>query len=142
MQVDEEVKGQGSKTDLDIGGYEDDSDDEREIKEQEEGHKDIHLTLNEAGQAQVATVGNNPSTLVVCSCASSQSLAKIMYASQWQEVGIATVTKTSTKDDTPASEKEPKTIMTLYAFNAATPFYFALPDLEKFGGAAINPVVN
>lgn len=32
MQVDEEVKG-AVKPDLEVGGYEDDSEDEREIKE-------------------------------------------------------------------------------------------------------------
>ena len=39
MQVDEEVKGQpaaGSSANLDIGGYENDSEDERELREQEE----------------------------------------------------------------------------------------------------------
>ena len=144
MQVDEEVKGQAANksVDLDIGGYEDDSDDEREIKEQEEGHKDIHLRLSEAGKAQVATIGANPATLVVCSCPSSQSLARIMYGAEWQEVGEATSTKTSTKDSESAKDNEPKTIMTLYAFNAGSPFYFALPDLEKMSGAAVSPIVN
>ena len=68
MQVDEEVKGAAqSRADLEVGGYEDDSEDEREIKEQEESHKDIHLRLNEAGKAQVASIGTNPATLVVLS---------------------------------------------------------------------------
>ena len=40
MQVDEEVKGQPASN-HDIGGYENDSEDEREIKEQDEGAKQI-----------------------------------------------------------------------------------------------------
>jgi len=32
--------------------------------------------------------------------------------------------------------------MTLYAFNGATPFYFALPDVEKMKGDAVNIVAN
>ena len=144
MQVDEEVKGQsttGGKPDLEVGGYEDDSEDEREIKECEESQKDIILTFNEAGTAQVATVGTNPSTLVVCGCLHSQSLVKIMYGADWQEIGEVTSKKTSTKnDETSAKDKEPKSILKLYAMNAATPFYFALPDMEKFSSG--NQVVN
>ena len=45
MQVDEEVKG-APERDLDIGGYEDDSEDEREIKEQEEEAKDVRFSLS------------------------------------------------------------------------------------------------
>ena len=67
MHVDEERKG-AATADLEIGGYENDSEDEREIKEQEEGQKDYIFTLNAAGTANVATVGANAATLVVCSC--------------------------------------------------------------------------
>lgn len=83
MQVDEEVKGQAATPNLDIGGYENDSEDEREIREQEDEQKDVVFALNEAGTAHVATVGANPSTLVVCTCLQSQSMAKIMYGSDW-----------------------------------------------------------
>ena len=84
MQVDEEVKGQAAASaNLDIGGYENDSEDEREIREQEDDAKNVVFALNDAGTAHVATVGANPSTLVVCACLQSQSLAKIMYGSEW-----------------------------------------------------------
>ena len=142
MQVDEEVKGgqAAANSNLDIGGYEDDSEDEREIKELEEKQKDILFALSDAGKATVAQVGATPATLVVCACSHSQSLAKIMYAADWQEIGIATSTK-STKDKASAEEKEPKTILTVYSFNAATPFYFAVPE-DALSSDAINPVVN
>lgn len=143
MQVDEEVKGQAAASNHDIGCYENDDEDEREIKEAEEGAKDVIFALNEAGTAHVAQVGANQSTLVVCACLQSQSLAKIMYGADWQQVGEATTQKTASKnDDEPASAKEPKSIMTLYAFNGTTPVYFALPDVEKMGGDAVNIVVN
>lgn len=77
------MKGAAPGDNLDIGGYENDSDDEREIKEQEKGHKTIAVTLNEAGTASVAQVGATPSTLVVLGCLHSQSLAKIMYGADW-----------------------------------------------------------
>lgn len=67
MQVDEERKG-ATSADLEVGGYENDSEDEREIKEQEEGQKDYLFALNAAGTASVASVGTNAATLVVCSC--------------------------------------------------------------------------
>ena len=66
-----------------------------------------------------------------------------MFGADWQEVGEATAIKTSTaNDDEPASAKEPKVLMTVYAFNGATPTYFALPDVEKMGGSAVNLVVD
>ena len=142
MQVDEERKGQAARTDLDIGGYEDDSEDEREIREQEEGQKDYILTLNEAGNAHVAQVGAGDSTLVVLSCNSSQTMAKILYGSDWQEIGEATTTKTSTKGEVSAADRKPKTIVRLYAFNGASPIYFALPDPETITGASVGPVVS
>lgn len=65
-----------------------------------------------------------------------------MYGSQWEEIGEATSTKTSTSDDSgPASEKT-KTMLTVYAFNGPTPFYFALPDQKTMSSAAVNPVVT
>ena len=57
-------------------------------------------------------------------------------------MGQATSTKQSTKNDASAAAKEPKVILTLYAFNGATPFYFALPDVEKMKGDAVNIVTN
>ena len=87
-------------------------------------------------------MGSNATTLVVCSCASSQSLAKIMYGANWQEVGAATTTKVSTKGEVAPSDKGPKTILTLYAFSASSAFYFALPELERMSGDAVNPVVG
>lgn len=55
MQVDEETKGPaGANQGLDIGGYENDSEDERELREQEEDQKDVVFTLNAAGTAHVA----------------------------------------------------------------------------------------
>ena len=137
MQVDEESKGQQA-TNLDIGCYENDSEDEREIREQEEGQKAITFTLNAAGTA----LGSAASTLLVCSCLNSQSLVKIMYAADWQEVGEATSTKISTKSDASAADKEPKVLLKLYALSGASPYYFALPDLEKLGGADSNLVIN
>ena len=144
MMIDEESKGQpaaGNK-DLDVGGYEDDSDDEREIKEQEKKEKDYLLNLNEAGAQLVGQVGATPATLVVCEGLHSQSLAKIMLGANWHKIGEATSRKISTKDTDAASEKEPKTILTLYAMNGAAPVYFALPSVEEMGGAAINPIVT
>ena len=65
MQVDEERKG-AAAVDLDVGGYEDDSDDEREIKDQEESAKAIIFKLNEqAGAAAGAT------DMLVCTSSSS-----------------------------------------------------------------------
>ena len=144
MIVDEESKGQpaaGNK-DLEIGGYEDDSEDELEIREQEENEKDFMITLNEEGIKYVGQIGDNPATLVVCEGTHSQSLAKIMLASDWQEIGKATSKKTSTKDSASAADKEPKTILQLFAMNGAAPVYFALPDVDKMSGAAINPIVS
>ena len=141
MLVDEERKGDATSN-LDIGCYENDSEDEREIREQEEGHKEVVFALNAAGTANVASVGAGVSTLVVCGCLHSQSLAKIMYGADWQEIGEATSTKTSsTKDDT-AADRVPKTILKLYSFNGPTPFYFALPELEKLGGADVSTIVS
>lgn len=57
-------------------------------------------------------------------------------------MGQATSVKQSTKNDASAAEKEPKVTLTLYAFNGATPFYFALPDVEKMKGDAVNIVTN
>ena len=67
-----------------------------------------------------------------------------MYGSEWQEVGQATSisTSNSSKNDAAAADKQPKTILTLYAFNGATPFYFALPDVEKMKGDAVNIVTS
>ena len=69
-------------------------------------------------------------------------MAKIMYGADWQQVGEATSTSTSSKNDGSAEEKKPKTIMTMYAFNGATPFYFAMPEIEKMKGDAVNQVTN
>ena len=135
MQVDEESKGAAAASNnLDIGGYENDEEDEREIEEQEKGAADIAFALSEAGRA-AAPQGDT--TLVICGCLHSQSLAKIMFAANWQEVGTATSTKTSTEKS--AAEREPKTILTMYGSGN---FYFAMPDLEKMKGDQINPVVN
>ena len=135
----EEVKGQpAASTDLDIGGYDNDSDDEREIRELEKGQKEIAFTLNAAGTAQVAQAGNNASTLIICDCLHSQSLVKIMYGNDWQEIGEATSTKTSTDDSASAADREPSSIMKLYAFNAAGPIYFALPEIEKMKDHSAN----
>lgn len=142
MQVDEEVKGASSSNNLDIGGYENDSDDEREIKEQEKGHKTISVTLNEAGVAYVAQVGATPSTMVVLGCLHSQSMAKIMYGADWQEIGSATSIKDASNDDSSSKPDEPKTILTLYSYNAATPFYFAVPDVETMSSSSVNTVVK
>lgn len=80
MQVDEERK---STDNLEIGCYENDSEDEREIKEQDKSHKDYRFALSEAGQASVSQAAAQPSTLVVCACGHSQSMAKIMFGSDW-----------------------------------------------------------
>ena len=136
-QADEEMKGEApGRQDLDIGGYEDDSEDEREIKEQEESQKEVVFSLSEDGAAQVASV--TEATLVVCGCLNSQSLAKIMYGSDWQEVGEVTSKKASTGDDASSADREPKTILKLYAYNASSNFYFALPEIEKLTGVAVN----
>ena len=135
MQVDEERKG-AAAADLDVGGYEDDSDDEREIKEQEEGAKDIHLNLNEAaGAASGAT------SLVVCQSSPAQCLAKIMYGANWNEIGEATSTKTSTKGEVAAADKGPKTVLKLYALSGASTVLFALPE-DKLSTDMINPIVG
>ena len=57
-------------------------------------------------------------------------------------MGQATSIKQSTKNDASAADKEPKVILTLYAFNGATPFYFAMPDVEKMKGDAVNIVTS
>ena len=129
MIVDEERKGQVTNN-HEIGGYENDSDDEREIREQDEDQKLVVLSLNAAGTAKVASVGTTASTLIVCGCLHSQSLAKILYGADWEEIGEATSTKTSTKDNS-AADLQPKTIMKLFWFNGPNPIYFALPDVEK-----------
>lgn len=136
MQVDEERKG-AAAADLDVGGYEDDSDDEREIKEQEEGAKDIHLNLNEAaGGAQGAT------SLLVCQSSPAQCLAKIMYGAHWAEIGEATTTKTSTKGEVAAADKGPKTVLKLYSLSSgALTVIFALPE-DKLSTDMINPIVG
>ena len=142
MQVDEERKGAQASADLDVGCYENDSEDEREIKEQEESQKTVLFKLNAAGTANVTQVGINDCTLIVCACITSQSLVKIMYAADWQEVGEATSTKDSATDKTAAADKGPKSLLKLYALNGAKPFYFALPDLENMSGSSINQVVG
>ena len=143
-QADEEMKGEpAARTDLDIGGYEDDSEDEREIKEAEENQKDVTLTLNEAGASAVASAAGADTTLVVCGGLSSQSLVKIMYGADWQEIGEATSKKSASNNDASgAADSEPKSLLKLYSFNAATPFYFALPDLERLSGVAVNQVTT
>ena len=140
MIVDEERKGQATNN-HEIGGYENDSEDEREIKEQDEDQKLVVLSLNAAGTANVASVGASASTLIVCGCLHSQSLAKILYGATWQEIGEATSTKSSTKDMS-AADAEPKCIMKLYSLNGPSSYYFALPDVEKMKGDAVSTVVS
>mmetsp|Transcript_25031 Transcript_25031/g.31314 ORF Transcript_25031/g.31314 Transcript_25031/m.31314 type:complete len:140 (+) Transcript_25031:26-445(+) len=135
MQVDEERKG-AAQPDLDIGGYEDDSEDEREIKEQEESAKDVLFKLGAAGAASAGAT-----TMLVCCSVSSQCLAKIMYGGNWQEIGEATSTKTSTKGETAASDKGPKSILKLFALGGSTTLV-ALPDLDNLRSDAINQVVS
>ena len=101
----------------------------------------VVLSLNAAGTANVASVGATASTLIVCGCLHSQSLAKILYGENWQEIGEATSTKSSTKDKS-AADAEPKSIMKLYSFNGPSSFYFALPDVEKMKGDAVSTVVS
>lgn len=134
MQVDEEVKGAAAH-DLDIGGYENDSEDEREIKDLDEDATDILFKLAEASAA-------SSTTLVVCGGKTSQSLAKIMYGPTWAEVGKATSTKISTKDEAKKDDKGPKEILTLYSFTGAQTTLFALPNLEKMSSKAANQVVS
>ena len=61
-----------------------------------------------------------------------------MYGNDWQEIGEATSTKASTDDSASAADREPSSIMKLYAFNAAGPIYFALPEIEKMGDHSAN----
>ena len=135
MQVDEERKG-AAAADLDVGGYEDDSEDEREIKDQEENSKDILFKLNEAGAAAAAAT-----SMLVCSSESAKCLAKIMYGAAWAEVGAATSTRTSTKGEVAPGDKGPKTILKLYALSGASTVLFALPE-DKLSTDMINPVVG
>jgi len=65
-----------------------------------------------------------------------------MYGATWTEIGEATSQKTSTKPDAAKGDKDPKTILTLYAVNGASPILLALPNLDTMGGAAVNPVVS
>lgn len=65
-----------------------------------------------------------------------------MYGADWQEIGEATSNKTSTKDERTSDKDKTKTILKLYAFNAATPIFFALPDLDTMSSAATNQVVT
>ena len=58
----EESKG----ADLNIGGYESDSEDEREKKEEEEEKLTTEVEFNTEGKAALAA--NKPSTLLVASC--------------------------------------------------------------------------
>lgn len=64
-----------------------------------------------------------------------------MYGADWALIGEATSTSTSTKGDVPAAEKGPKTILKVYALNAASAILFALPE-DSMKSDAINPVVS
>ena len=65
-----------------------------------------------------------------------------MYGPAWAEVGKATSTKISTKDEAKKDDKGPKEILTLYSFTGAQTTLFALPNLEKMSSKAANQVVS
>ena len=134
MQVDYEASPQEEeKKDLEVGGYEDDSDDELEKKEIEESKAEYEITLTDDGK-QLTELAD--ATLLVLSGSHAQTMAKIMYSGDWTEVGDGI--KRSLDKDKP--DKKPKTLLKLYALPAQS-VYFALPDSDKMGGSAINPTV-
>ena len=141
MQVDEEFKGERAQ-DLEIGGYDNDSEDEREIKEEEEKRKSVNLALSAEGAQKVGALASQALPMVVCGCLHSQSLAKVMFT--LEELGTVTAVKTSDSDkDKSAADKEPKTIVTLYVCSqGSVPTYFVLPDLDTMGGAQVTPAVT
>jgi len=65
MIVDEEAKG-APKTDLEFGGYDSDSEDEREKKEMEDDKKEYLVEFTDAGKAELAK--KSPSKLVIANC--------------------------------------------------------------------------
>jgi len=134
---DEEYKGApplGARSvSLDIGGYEDDSEDELEKKSLEKSAKDVFVNFTNKPDAEACT------TLVVLGSVSTHCLAKIMYGDEWQQVGEATKTKTSAKTD---ADKAPKCILKLFSLTkGANKYLFALPE-DEMGGDCISPVVG
>jgi len=63
-----------------------------------------------------------------------------MYGANWNEIGEATSTKTSTKGEVAATDKGPKTVLKLYALSGASTVLFALPE-DKLSTDMINPIV-
>lgn len=134
MQVDEEVK-----TDLDIGGYSDDSEDEREKKD-EKKKADYLIKLTPKGD-QVKDMQN--ATLLVLNGLHAQTMAKIMYGSDWEQIGEVIKHKLSDEDDVQKNNSDDKdtTIVDLYALPNVS-FFIALPDVEKMSGSSVNPTVS
>jgi len=66
MIVDEEAKGAPNKTDLEFGGYDSDSEDEREKKEMEDEKKEYLVEFTDAGKVELAK--KSPSKLVIANC--------------------------------------------------------------------------
>ena len=135
MQVDEEAK--GASKNFEFGGYDSDSEDEREKKEIEEGKTEHEIVFNEAGKAVLAK--KMPTKVVIVSCEHSKTMANIMYGQSWVDVAEARSTAVN-------SEKadKTKTAFTIYHVVESTDsaIYFLVPDLKKMSGDAVNPLVT
>ena len=136
MQVDYDASKE--KKDLEVGGYEDDSDDEIEKKEIAEAKSEYFIKLTEQG-ANLTELEN--ATLIVLSGLHAQTMGKIMYGADWVEVGEGIKQKVKKDDDKDSGKDKDKTILKLYVI-PQTSFYLALPDVEKMSGGAVNPTVG
>ena len=131
MQVDEESK---TGKNLEIGGYESDSDDEREKKEEEEEKKTTEIEFTQAGQEALAQ--NKPAVVVAANCQHSQTMAKIMYGTDWTEVAVAKFTQ--------VKDKKTHDVLKIYKLPdgaAKDPVYFLLPE-KKLNSEVINPILS
>ena len=130
MQVDEEAK--GATNNLEFGGYESDSEDEREKKELEEEKAAYSVDFTDAGKAELA----KPSKVVIVNCLHSQAMVNIMFEKHWA--------KAAEGNSTTASEKKgdkTKVVFTLYQLvDGAGIVYFLLPDLTKGSSDSVNPL--
>ena len=130
MQVDEEAK--GAPKDLEFGGYDSDSEDEREKRELEDDKADYAVTFTDAGKAELA----KQSKLLIVNCLHSQTMVNIMFGKHWAKA--AEGTSTSSKGEKGEKTKTVFTLNQLVEANGVV--YFLLPDLQKQSGDAVNPL--
>ena len=67
-------------------------------------------------------------------------MGKIMYGSDWIEIGECIKTKVK-KEDKPSGKDKDKTLLKLYLI-PSTSFYLALPDVDTMSGSSVNPSVG